>query len=88
MGFRFQRRVKILPGVRLNFSKGGVSTSLGTRGAHITLGRGKRRTTVGIPGSGLSHTSVESGGSGSLSVGVAAIVIMAIVIVLLVWTLA
>ena len=84
MGFRFQRRVKILPGVRLNVSKGGVSTSLGTRGAGITLGRGKRRTTVGIPGSGLSHTSVESVADGSRSVGVGATVIIAIVIVLLV----
>ena len=88
MGFRFQRRVKILPGVRVNISKGGVSTSLGTRGARITLGRGKRRTTVGIPGSGLSHTSVESGGSGSRSVGVGAIVLIAIVILLLVWAFA
>lgn len=58
MGFRFQKRVRILPGVTLNFSKSGVSTSLGVRGARITKGHGKTRVTVGIPGSGLSYTEV------------------------------
>lgn len=56
MGFRFQKRVRILPGVTLNFSKSGVSTSFGVRGARITKGRGKTRVTVGLPGSGLSYT--------------------------------
>jgi hypothetical protein len=27
MGFRFRRSIKILPGIRLNFGKRGVSTS-------------------------------------------------------------
>ncbi len=56
MGFRFQKRVRILPGVTLNFSKSGVSTSFGVRGARITKGHGKTRVTVGLPGSGLSYT--------------------------------
>ena len=60
MGLRFQRRVKIFPGVTLNFSKSGVSTSLGVKGAHVTLGHGKTRATVGLPGSGLSHTTTSS----------------------------
>jgi hypothetical protein len=34
MGFRFSRRVGILPGVKLNFSGSGVSLSTGVRGAH------------------------------------------------------
>ena len=59
MGFRFQRRIKILPGVTINLSKSGVSASLGVRGAHVTLGNGKTRTTVGIPGTGLSYTEVH-----------------------------
>ena len=57
MGWRFYRRVKILPGVSLNFSKRGTSLSVGTRGAHVTLGRGHVRETVGIPGTGISYTS-------------------------------
>lgn len=52
----FQKRVRILPGVTLNFSKSGVSTSFGVRGARITKGHGKTRVTVGLPGSGLSYT--------------------------------
>jgi hypothetical protein len=57
---RFQKRIKILPGVTLNLSKSGVSTSVGVPGARVTYGRGKKRVTVGVPGSGISHTTVES----------------------------
>lgn len=60
MGFRFFRRMKILPGVRLNFSKSGISPSFGVRGARITLGRKGIRKTVGIPGTGLFYTEVSS----------------------------
>lgn len=57
MGFRFSRRLRILPGLRLNVSKSGVSTSIGRRGAWLTLGRKGTRATVGLPGTGLSYTS-------------------------------
>lgn len=57
MGFRFQKRIKILPGVSVNLSKSGISTSVGPQGAKVTVGHGKTRTTVGIPGTGLSHTT-------------------------------
>jgi hypothetical protein len=60
MGFRFRRSVKILPGIRLNFGNRGVSTSIGVRGAHVTLGHGKVRETVGLPGTGLSYTHVST----------------------------
>jgi hypothetical protein len=59
MGFRFQKRLKILPGITINLSKSGVSTSIGPRGAKITLGHGKIRKTVGIPGSGISYTTTQ-----------------------------
>jgi Protein of unknown function (DUF4236) len=59
MGFRFRRSLKLLPGIRLNFGKRGVSTSIGVRGAHITVGHGKVRETVGLAGTGLSYTHVE-----------------------------
>ena len=60
MGFRFRRAVKLFPGVRLNLSKSGVSTSVGVRGAHVTLGHGQVRETVGLPGTGLSYTETHS----------------------------
>jgi hypothetical protein len=59
MGFRFRRSIRILPGLRLNIGKRGVSASVGGRGAHITVGHGKVRETVGIPGTGLSYTATQ-----------------------------
>ena len=56
MGFRFRKSIKLLPGIKLNFSKSGVSTTLGKAGASINIsGRGTRGT-VGIPGTGVSYT--------------------------------
>ncbi len=56
MGLRFRKIISILPGLRLNVSKSGVSTSLGGRGATVNVGaNGKRTVTVGIPGTGLSY---------------------------------
>jgi Protein of unknown function (DUF4236) len=54
MGFRFQRRLKLFPGVRLNFSRGGISTTIGVRGASVTLGGTGAYVNLGIPGTGLS----------------------------------
>lgn len=55
MSFRFQRRIKILPGLRLNVSKTGISWTVGTRGAGINVRDGKLTGNVGIPGTGLSY---------------------------------
>src|SRR5581483_10675310 len=41
--------------LRLNLSKGGLSTSLGPRGADINIGRHGMTTNAGIPGTGLSY---------------------------------
>jgi hypothetical protein len=59
MGWRFYRRIKIAPGVTINLSKQGASLSVGERGAHITFGRNGIRRTVGIPGTGVSYTTVS-----------------------------
>lgn len=49
MGLRFQRRIRLFPGVRLNLPKSGIGVSVGTRGAHIGItARGQRYTSVGI----------------------------------------
>ncbi len=60
MAFRFQRRIKLFNGVSINFSKSGISTSVGIKGARMTVGNGKTRTTIGLPGTGLSHSTVVS----------------------------
>ena len=55
MGLRFQRRIRILPGVHLNLSKSGMGVSVGGRGAHFGIdARGRRYTSVGLPGTGVS----------------------------------
>lgn len=55
MGFRFSKRISILPGVRLNLSGSGASLSVGPRGASITMGKRGVYGNVGIPGTGLSY---------------------------------
>ncbi len=62
MGFRFFRRVKIAPGISLNFSKSGISPSIGVPGARITFGRRGIRRTIGIPGTGLYYTETLGAG--------------------------
>ncbi len=64
MAFRFQKRIKIAPGVRLNISKSGVSTSIGGRGGTVNLSSKGIRTTVGVPGTGMSW-SKQKGWAGS-----------------------
>ncbi len=61
MGFRFRKRIKILPGIWFNLSKSGISTSIGGKGLTVNLKNGKTRTTVGIPGTGISYSETSTG---------------------------
>ncbi|MEQ1698360.1 MAG: DUF4236 domain-containing protein [Hyphomicrobiaceae bacterium] len=81
MGFRFQKRIPIFPGVYLNLSKSGVSLSLGGHGATVNLGAQKRMVTVGIPGTGMSYRVPLTGALTLLIVGL-------IVVLGLVWLIA
>jgi hypothetical protein len=55
MGLRFQRRIRVFPGLRLNLSRSGIGVSVGGRGAHVGItARGQTYTSIGLPGSGLS----------------------------------
>ena len=64
MSVRFRRRLKIAPGLTLNFNKNSVGLSLGVRGAHYTMNSNGRRTiSAGIPGTGLSSVETLSGGT-------------------------
>ena len=73
-GLRFQKRISVLPGVKINLSKSGVSTSVGGKGASVNLGLNKRMINLGIPGTGLSYRVPASGGMVLLLVAVAAVV--------------
>ena len=56
MGLRFRKSIKLFPGVKLNLSKSGVSTSIGVPGATINIGKRGTRATVGIPGPGVIYS--------------------------------
>ncbi|MDD3370861.1 MAG: DUF4236 domain-containing protein [Alphaproteobacteria bacterium] len=60
MGLRFHKSIRLIPGLRLNLSKSGPSLSVGQKGMSFNVGGKKTRTTVGIPGSGLSYISNSS----------------------------
>jgi hypothetical protein len=52
---RFQRSIKLIPGVRLNLSKSGVGISAGVRGLRAGIdAKGRAYTNVGLPGTGIS----------------------------------
>ena len=54
-GLRFQRRLRVLPGVHLNVSLSGVGVSVGGRGFHAGVtAQGQRYVSAGLPGTGLS----------------------------------
>lgn len=66
MGFRVSKSIKIMPGVKMNISKSGVGYSAGIKGVRVTKRADVRVTrTVGIAGSGLSHTKSLSRGRSS-----------------------
>ena len=58
MELRYRKSTEVLPGVKLNLSKSGISTSVGKRGAKLNFSRRGTRATVGLPGSGLSYSTM------------------------------
>jgi hypothetical protein len=63
-GLRFQKRLTILPGLRINLSKSGVSASLCPRGADVNIGKDGVTANAGIPGTGISYRQKVSAGGG------------------------
>lgn len=52
----------MLPGVTLNFSKSGISTTIGTRGASVNIGKNGVYGNAGIPGTGIYMREKIAGG--------------------------
>jgi hypothetical protein len=65
VALRFRKSFKIIPGIRLNLTTGGLSATLGPRGASIGVGARGVYGNVGIPGTGLSIRTRLDGGSRS-----------------------
>ena len=55
MGWQFRKSFRLLPGVRINLSKRGVSTTFGSSPFSVNVGRRGITRTVSIPGTGLYH---------------------------------
>lgn len=53
MGWSFRKSIKVAPDVRINFSKSGVSTSIGVKGLTYNT---RGRVTASIPGTGIRFT--------------------------------
>jgi hypothetical protein len=53
MGLKFRRRQKLFPGVYLNFSSKGISTTIGVKGFSVNLGSKGTYLNTGVPGTGL-----------------------------------
>lgn len=70
MGFRFRKSFKIAPGVRINLSKSGISTSIGPTGAKVNIGPNGVRATTSIPGTGMSYSTKLSGSKGKSKMSV------------------
>ncbi len=53
MGWSFRKRIKVLPGLWVNFSKSGISTTVGAKGANINIGKRGISGTIGLPETGI-----------------------------------
>lgn len=69
MGFRFRKRIKIIPALWVNLSKSGMSTSIGGKGLTVNLKGDKTKTTASIPGTGLSYSRQTSRGPNAMPSG-------------------
>ncbi|MCC5944789.1 MAG: DUF4236 domain-containing protein [Bernardetiaceae bacterium] len=55
MALNFRKKIKIIPGVHLNLSKGGVSVSAGVKGASLTFRKDGTYVNAGLPGTGIYY---------------------------------
>lgn len=61
MTWRFRKSVKLFPGVRVNLSRRGISTTVGVRGLSVNVGPRGTYLNQSIPGTGLSSRTKLGG---------------------------
>ncbi len=61
MGLRLRKSIKLMPGLKLNLSKSGMSLTAGRRGACVNFSSRGTRATVGMPGTGISYSAKLGG---------------------------
>ena len=63
MGLRYRKSINLGGGLRINFSKSGIGYSWGTKGYRVTkTAKGTTRTTVSVPGTGISYVHENASG--------------------------
>lgn len=62
MAFRIRKSFKIAPGLRVNVSKSGLSTSVGGKGTTVNLSKRGTKVTNSIPGTGISTSKLYGSG--------------------------
>lgn len=65
---RYRNRIKLAPGMFINVSKSGISTTIGPRGASVNIGKSGAYLNTGIPGSGLyNRTKISATSQSSIN---------------------
>ena len=62
-GVRFRKSIKVGKNTRINLSKSGIGISSGVKGARVSVNSRGTRTTLSVPGTGLSYVTHKSHGS-------------------------
>lgn len=62
MALRFRKRVRIAPGISINITQKGItSTTVGPRGLNVNLGKKGKYLNAGLPGTGIySRTQIAA----------------------------
>ena len=91
MAFRIRKSFKVAPGVRLNVSKSGISTSLGGKGTTVNLSKRGTKITSSVPGTGISTSkllrSSKSGTGGTAPTPMWAHVVTWLIIAAVLWVI-
>lgn len=65
MGLRYRKSIKLGKGIRLNINKNSIGLSAGVKGARVSVNsKGRKTTTLSIPGTGISYSKTSSIKSG------------------------
>lgn len=68
MAWSFRKKIKVAPGIHINLSNKGVSTSFGTKGASITAGPRGTYLNTSISGTGFYRRHKIRGSSRNNSI--------------------
>lgn len=63
MAWKYRKRIKIAPGVTINVSRSGESTTIGPKGASVNIGKNGTYLNTGIPGTGIYDRKRIGGGT-------------------------